>query len=938
MTHKYMSQEIGDAERAATFVVREGILQSILERLRADAGTGAPNSFHIAGPRGSGKTTLLHMVRQRVTADAFLGKHYWPVILPEEQVAASSLRDFLSAILEQMKEDGSAVAATWYARCEAEPDDETSAGIAEVGLAELARAEGKILLIGVENFDCVLAQTLRKDHERAVLRRLMIDKPLICLLATSTTLLEATDSYDNPLFGHFVPIDLPTLGDKEAEQLLQAYAAYRSDKALQERLRGSRGIVRSLNLLTGGNPRLLLMLYDVISLQKIDVAVDALQALVDEMTPLYNGLLDRLSTGQRKVLDAIMRAGGAAQPTTIAKAVRGMKLAEVTSHLRRLKQDGYVTANKGGKGRPAYYAASDRFFGTWYRLRYLRAGKRPIELFVEFLQAWYTTDERLAAFHHHLSVAETERPAAPTVRPSDYLLYSMSRTDRFDDALSAMIAHGNERKLAGDTAAAIAQYTSIIDMPDAPVDQRAIALGNRGVTYDLLGNSAAAIRDLSGVINMTDATAEKRAWALINRGFVYERSEDVDAAFADYTCVIEMTDAPAEQRATALVQRGHRKLYLGRDGDIASAIADFTQVIDMTDASIVPRTLALVNRGSAHSRIGDTVAAIADCTRVIDMADVPAAQRASAFVNRGITFGETGDSKAEIADYSQVIGMPDAPNEKRSAALVYRGITYKQVGDNDAAIADFTRAIEMADSPAALRAHALVNRGLAQTQAGDRAAAIADWTRVVDMADSPAEQRASAFVNRGIIYSQAGDNAAAVADWTLVIEMADAPEEWADRAQACLAFSMLADADRASEIAAYTCVIETTDTTAEHLALALVKRGIAYGRAGDIAAAIADLKARALIGTSVHIVHDATSFLRDLAQPILRSDWPAILEAVLSTLPEEHRDMLLPLKLVADRLRGAPEADIDRQAPEVRDFVLEVLARFEEGPSKSDPD
>lgn len=1001
-THKYMSQEIGDAERMATFAVREDILETILGRLRADAGTGSFNSFHIVGPRGAGKTTLLHMVRQHVAADANLTKHYWPVILPEEQVAASSLRDFLAAILEQMKEDGSATAASWYDRCQAESDDEASAAIAEAGLTELARFADKILLIGVENFDRVLYQTLSTDQERAVLRRLMIDRPILCLLASSTRLLESADRYDDPLFGHFLPIELPVLDDKQAERLLQSYADYRRDKALKRRLRKSHSVVRSLNHLTGGNPRLLLMLYDVISLKKIDMAIDALRALVDEMTPLYNGLLDQLPTGPRKVLDAIMRAGGSAQPTNIAESLRGMKLAEVTSHLRRLKRDGYVSTHKGGKGRPAYYTASDRFFGTWYRLRYLRAGKRPIELFVEFLQAWYTAEERFAALRQQLKILDESDGSASTSRSSDYLFYSMSSTDKFPDALHAMIERADEHLSSGNAAAAITDYTLTIDLPDVPVGQRSRALGRRGVAHWQSGDIANAVADWSSIIDMPAAPAELRAGAFVARGIARGQSGDATAAIADYSCAIDIADTPIDARTWALNNRG--RLH-SRVGNAAAAIADFSDVIAITSASVEDHAEALINRGIARAKVGDTTAAIADYSRVIELPGALAYQRAGAFLNRGVLHGETGDAAAEIADYSQVVNIPDSLAEQRAKALINRGMAYGSAKDAAAAIEDYSRVIAMTDAPIAQSARALVNRGTALAETGDVAVAISDYSRVIDMPDAPAEQRARALVHRGFTHEDTGDTRTAVADFSRVIDMPDSPIEQRTRAfigrgnansdagnviAAIADYSVVIDmqdapieqraralisrgmaytdaGDATAAIADFSRVIDRNDVPATRHAWALVNRGIAHGEMGNIAAEVADysrviampeasVQARAMAfvmrgavrgrtgditaamsdweqfaATAEHrqLAVSATAFLQALARPALRGQWVKIFESVIRSLPKEVHEILLPLRLVANRLAGGADAEIDRQSPEIRDFALEVLAAFD---------
>ena len=98
-SHKYMSQEISDAERAATFAARHDTLDFILGRLRADAGKLSFNSFHIVGARGAGKTTLLHMVRQRVNSVARRGESVPVTSKPIREAINKSMGQTLATIL-----------------------------------------------------------------------------------------------------------------------------------------------------------------------------------------------------------------------------------------------------------------------------------------------------------------------------------------------------------------------------------------------------------------------------------------------------------------------------------------------------------------------------------------------------------------------------------------------------------------------------------------------------------------------------------------------------------------------------------------------------------------------------------------------------------------------------------------------------------------------
>ena len=64
--------------------------------------------------------------------------------------------------------------------------------------------------------------------------------------------------------------------------------------------------------------------------------------------------------------------------------------------------------------------------------------------------------------------------------------------------------------------------------------------------------------DFTAVVEIPDAPAEEKGKALVNRGLTKALAGDTPGALADYTAAIEMPDAPAEVKAAA--QQGIERL------------------------------------------------------------------------------------------------------------------------------------------------------------------------------------------------------------------------------------------------------------------------------------------------------------------------------------------------------------------------------------------
>lgn len=385
--HKYMAQEVSDEERSATFSARHSTLDQILTGLREQACADKLKGFLLTGPRGAGKSTLVHMTRQRIAEDEALRSAWQPVILPEELPYVLTLRDLWVAILEHLYDDKNPGLKPALDQCRDEASEDKSERLAVQSLRQYTQSTSRRLVIALENFSDLL-ETL-SSQELTRLARQLKTEPFALLLATSVGELDFSSPPAKPFRDLLTPLPLGRLTSDEVQLMLQQRGEREGNRIFLTKKDTLTGIIAAISRLTGGNPRLVVMLYEVITVSKIDTAVGVLRQLIDELTPLYDGLLRRLSPQQRKIVDAVMKSGGqAVTPAEIAKEAR-IDVLTVRTQLARLRESSCVSLEGGGKGREAYYSVTDRLLATWYQMRYFAPNRRRIEMFVEVLREWF---------------------------------------------------------------------------------------------------------------------------------------------------------------------------------------------------------------------------------------------------------------------------------------------------------------------------------------------------------------------------------------------------------------------------------------------------------------------------------------------------------------------------------------------------------------------
>ena len=868
VAHKYMPEQMPDAELRSTFTAREHTLDFLVKALRDQIGSRTLTSYLITGPRGSGKTTLLLMLCLRIREDPELATAWLPVRFPEELPAITSLRDLFAAALSVMAEDGIEGARTWHEKVEREPDERRSRDLAVTALRRLAEERGKRLILFVENFDQLFERVEAK--EEATLRRLLMADPFMLIIGTTVRQFEALRDYGRAFFNYFCDVPLKRLDDEQVKALLVSRAKWDGLPDIARRCGAYQADIRAICRLTGGNARLTVMLYEILSHGDIKPLVATLWQLVDQLTPLLKDILEhQLTDQQRKIVDALMRAGGTATPRALAGATR-LSLNTVTTQLQRLREAEVVDVQGGGKGRPAYYFVPDRLFGTWYQMRYLHPPRR-IEMFLEMLRTWFKAEERLemlksvvaaasgfrggplvsaavVAEYYAASLAETEYGRAASdlavgmwlktanLREAAFAfaeLRDVRGDDRRSYEASAYAGLGEWAEEHGDIARAVQALQVAVERDPTNWENRlrfGVALGKQG-THGL------AFECFDEIARVATDPGVKSS-ALVSRGIARGLQGDTLGAFADCTAVVELGGAPRKLVAMALVNRG---LVRGDQGDTSGAIADYTAVVELEGAPRELVAMALVSRGLARGMQGNTSGEIEDCTAVVELEGAPREQVARALVNRGFVRGRQGDTLGAIGDYTAVVELEGAPHEGVARALVNRGITRREQGDTPGAIGDYTAVVELEGAPREQVARAFFNRGFARGKQGDTPGAIGDYTAVVELEGAPREQVARALVSRGFVRERQGDTPGAITDYTAAVELAGAPREVVAAALVSRGIARAKQGDTSGAIADCTELVELAGAPRAQVATALVNRGLALGRQGDTSGAIRDL-------------------------------------------------------------------------------------------------
>ena len=378
-----------DEELKKQFVVRTGELDTVLSALRRSYFL---RHVLVTGPRGAGKTMLLARVAAELRAD----DEFWlyPVRFTEESHEIMDSGDFwLEALFHLVHEtaertpDLSHDLAGAHERLASEwRDDKRDELYREARETVLDAADrlGRTLVLMVENLPD-LWRDVDDDFERE-LREALQNERRILLLGTAIESFEGSNLFQ-------VYVSLEPLNTDDCGRLWKRV----SREAVKERE------IKPLEILTGGNPRLLVIVAQLVRrrslrdyLSERDL-MEELVGLIDEHTEYFRSHLQGLAKTERRVYLALLDLWRPSTTGEVAARAR-MDVRVVSAMLGRLvHQRNMVRPVEGGdetRRKKQLYAATEGLYSIYYKLR--RSGRSEaarVRYLLRFMAVFYTDSE-----------------------------------------------------------------------------------------------------------------------------------------------------------------------------------------------------------------------------------------------------------------------------------------------------------------------------------------------------------------------------------------------------------------------------------------------------------------------------------------------------------------------------------------------------------------
>ena len=376
---KYNPGFLDDDTLTRIIVVRRRELELLLEPFAEPPAPANPHRL-VLGLRGMGKTALVRRVAAALRREPELAARWHPVLFPEESYQVGTAGELWLEALLHLDDPSGRDWVTIHDALRRERDDQRLHDAALAHLLDFADEQGKRLVLVVENLQMILDEQVA-DSEGWVLRRTLLNEPRLFLLATATQRFDAMEGEKSPFYELFESLTLEPLSNDECRTL------WHSTNASQ--LHPQRA--RAIRILTGGNPRLLVLLAQFAQGLSFSSLLRELNSLVDEHTDYFKGHLEAYRGKERRVFAALAEQWEPATAARVAEAAR-LGVSETSARLGRLVNKGAVrVVDKRGKA--LLYQISQRLYNLYYLMR-CRGGPRDrVRAVVGFMVALYDTPD-----------------------------------------------------------------------------------------------------------------------------------------------------------------------------------------------------------------------------------------------------------------------------------------------------------------------------------------------------------------------------------------------------------------------------------------------------------------------------------------------------------------------------------------------------------------
>ena len=649
VARKYNPGFLSDEEIVASFCVRTAEFDSIVEMLRDCRESSNPHQI-VIGPRGSGKTSLLLRIAAEIRRDASLSSHFFPVVFAEESYEVSTAGEFWLECLSRLAvqnpgREGDPDLGRSYEELRGISDDRTLGERCLGAVLDFSDRNAKRLVLFVENLNTLFRDVSDPDAGWR-LRKVLQTEPRIILLASATRRFDQIDDPDQALYDLFRVTSLRPLGTEECTTLWQTISGR---EARQE-------TIRSLRILTGGNPRLVMIVARFGASLSFRALMSDLLDLVDDHTEYFRSHLEILPAQERRVYLALADLWKPATAREIADRAR-LATSKCSAQLTRLSERAIVEVT-GGTARRKQYYLTERMYNIYYLLRRPRGPHRMVESLIRFMESFYSPLELR-------DIGRSIARDAPQVSGGMRALHEIA----FEKLLLLPALHQHQGALLASAPQEIAKNFHrgplvTTDLSDGPT------------TADLSGSPTDDVSADTGVAE------EAAGLELIERGSSLREENRLEEALSVFDEVVDRYGESTQPHllvlaAKALIRKGEIFHALGHAEDALATCEEVDRRYGDNQAPVVSENVAvaLLNKGvalRASSRVQEALVANDEVDRRFGASENPniRATVAKALCDKGITLGNLSRLQEALQASDELIHRFGVSEEKDAVVAV----------------------------------------------------------------------------------------------------------------------------------------------------------------------------------------------------------------------------------------------------------------------------
>ena len=387
----YRADLTGPEHRRYITVGRAALLEDALEILRKNSDRKPRHHQLFIGPRGIGKTHLLAIIKDEIARDPKLHAAYHVARFPEESHRTLSFADFLLGLCEILRDTLPAEPqwAELHQRLATDEDDTVIADTLVPAIRRRHRDTGQTLVIMLENLHQVFDQ-IKDQRSIAALRGFFMENNGCLLIATATIHFGGITDSKRPFYDFFDIQVLDQLSDAKTIELIRLNLEWENRDDILRSFDDLRPRLLAIYRMTGGSPRLTLMLYELIANEAVTEVKRQFHLLLDRITPFYQDRMSDLPPQERAVLETIaLMRDQPKTPSAIAKRMR-MKQPQVSALLSRLTKSQYLRSRENPRDkRSRLYTIREGFFDIWLAMNVSRGERQRLPFLLDFFAAFY---------------------------------------------------------------------------------------------------------------------------------------------------------------------------------------------------------------------------------------------------------------------------------------------------------------------------------------------------------------------------------------------------------------------------------------------------------------------------------------------------------------------------------------------------------------------